>query len=138
MKSNEYLAAGNYSTSREELALLALSVEPKVRGRVAENPSCPTIALKALAEDEHPDVRSNVAGNPKATIAMLRQLAKDFCINVRYTLAEDHNFPRPLLKMLSRDDNPYVSMRAKQTMDRLKEEHSAERKSSCMQHRQAG
>jgi len=137
MRNTEYLAAGNHTTSRDDLALLAHSREPRVRGRVAENPSCPTTALQALAEDEHPDVRSNVAGNPKATFPMLRQLAKDFCLNVRYTLAEDHNLPRPLLKMLSRDDNPYVSMRAKRTLDRLKEERSANRKASCMQHRQA-
>jgi hypothetical protein len=137
MSNNEYLAAGNHTTSREDLAQLALSKEPKVRGRVAENPSCPTVALMVLAEDEHPDVRSNVAGNPKATFPMLRQLAKDFHLNVRYTLAEDHNLPRPLLKMLSRDDNPYVSARANQTLDRLKEEQSAKRKAAYLQRRQA-
>jgi hypothetical protein len=128
MSNIEYLAAGNQATSREHLAQLALSKEPKVRSRVAENPSCPTVALLALAEDDHPDVRSNVAGNPKATFAILRMLAKDFCLNVRYTLAEDHNLPRPLLRMLSRDDNPYVAERAKQTLNRLKEEQSARRK----------
>ncbi len=137
MSNQEYLAAGNQSTSREHLAQLALSKEPRVRGRVAENPSCPTVALRVLAEDEHPDVRSNVAGNPKATFAMLRQLAKDFCLNVRYTLAEDHYLPHPLLRMLSRDDNPYVSIRAKQTLDRLKEERSARRKLANLEGRQA-
>jgi hypothetical protein len=136
MSNQEYLAAGNHATSREDLLVLALSKEAKVRGRVAENPSCPTVALRVLAEDEHPDVRSNVAANPKATFAMLRQLAKDFCLNVRYTLAEDHSLPHPLLKMLSRDDNPYVSERAKQTMDRLKEERSR-RKAAGLQSRQA-
>ena len=100
MSNIEYLAAGNHTTSREDLALLALSKEAKIRGRVAENPSCPTIALRALVQDEHPEVRSNVAANPKATFQMMRQLAKDFSLNVRYTLAEDHNLPRPLLKML--------------------------------------
>jgi hypothetical protein len=132
MSNNEYLAAGNNTTSREDLAQLALSKEPKVRGRVAENPSCPTVALRVLAEDEHPDVRSNVALNPKATFPMLRRLAQDFSLNVRYTLAEDHNLPRPLLRMLSRDDNPYVSVRAKQTMDRLNEERSAKKKAAYM------
>jgi hypothetical protein len=126
----EYLAAGNNSTSREDLAQLALSKEPKVRGRVAENPSCPTVALMVLAEDEHPDVRSNVAGNPKATFKMLRRLAQDFCLNVRYTLAEDHSLPDPLLRMLSRDENPYVCERAKQTLSRLKEERQARRRAA--------
>ena len=141
MSIPEYLAAGNHTTSREDLARLALSKEPKVRGRVAENPSCPTVALMVLAEDEHPDVRSNVAGNPKATFKMLTRLAKDFCLNVRYTLAEDHSLPRPLLKMLSRDENPYVSQRARQTLDRLREERSARRKAAAVNmnetHRQA-
>ncbi|MBS2006108.1 MAG: hypothetical protein JST01_03655 [Cyanobacteria bacterium SZAS TMP-1] len=137
MSHSEYLAAGNHTTPREDLAKLALSKEVKVRERVAENPSCPTVALIALVEDEHPDVRSNVAGNPKATFAMLRLLAKDFCLNVRYTLAEDHNLPRPLLRMLSRDENPYVSLRAKQTLDRLKEEKSAKRKAAFTERKQA-
>jgi len=132
MSNIEYLAAGNLTTSREDLALLALNKEPKVRGRVAENPSCPTIALRVLAEDEHPDVRSNVAANPKATFQMLRQLAKDFSLNVRYALAEDPKLPRPLLRMLGRDENPYVSVRAKQTLDRVKEEQLAQRK--CCNH----
>jgi len=137
MSNNEILAAGNHTTPREHLAQLALSKEFRVRERVAENPSCPTVALVALAEDEHPDVRSNVAANPKATFNMLRMLAKDFCLNVRYTLAEDHNIPRPILRMLSRDDNPYVSSRAKQTLDRLKEEQSANRRARFLERKQA-
>jgi hypothetical protein len=68
---------------------------------------------------------------------MLRQLAKDFCLNVRYTLAEDHNLPHLLLKMLSRDDNPYVSVRAKQTLDRIKDERSAKRKAAYLRNNQA-
>jgi hypothetical protein len=117
--SADYLTAGSIYTSRNKLVALAQSQQPRVRGRVAENPSCPIFLLARLVYDLNPEVRLSVASNPKAPAIFLELLSEDDCPDVLLGLAEDPNLADALLEKLSRNENPYVSHRAKQTLKRL-------------------
>lgn len=114
----DYFAAGSLQASTKQLALLAQSEEPRVRGRVAENPNCPPGLLAWLAQDLSAEVRLSVAYNPNVPEILLEWLVKDESPDVLFELAENYNLARTLLVRLSQNDNPYVAWRAKQTLDR--------------------
>lgn len=117
----EYEAAGNISTSFNDLVILSQNEHPAVRSRVAENPSCPLYLLAFLVQDVSGEVRISVASNPKATRTLLEWLSHDSCPDVRFALGEDHNLPQEILEVLMRDENPYVAQRARNTMTRIQQ-----------------
>jgi len=124
MINRDQLYAGNPDTNLSLLNLLAYSVFPSIRSRVAENPSIPISLLAAFLWDREPEVRSSVANNPNVTMAMLNWLSNDESVDVRFALAEDPALPMALLRKLSFDCNAFVAERARMTMARLKKELS--------------
>jgi hypothetical protein len=87
---------------------------------MAEDPSLPQEILEKLASHPSPEVREAVTENPNLSVESLNLLAKDECVDVRYALAENHNMPSNILYLLIEDENPYVSQRAEQTLERLR------------------
>jgi hypothetical protein len=87
--------------------------------RIAENSSMPASMLDELARHNDPAVREAVADNINTPIDTLWMLAADPSVDVRYAIAENHNVPLAILSYLTDDDNPYVSCRARATLDRL-------------------
>jgi hypothetical protein len=120
----DMLYAGNPETSTSLLDLLAHSVHPTIRSRVAENPNIPVSLLAAFLWDREPEVRASVAANPNATMAMLRWLTNDECVDVRFALAEDPALPMALLQRLSSDSNVFVAERAQTTIAKMKREQT--------------
>ncbi len=59
--------------------------------------------------------------NPSGPEVFLQHLALDQSSDVRYALAENAAIPVEVLKVLSRDENPYVAHRADLTLNRLAE-----------------
>jgi hypothetical protein len=81
----------------------------------ANCPKAPPWLLNKLADSYWKEVRTAVANNPKALIYTLLKLSYDFDADVRYQLAENSNLPMQILKILERDENPFVSYRANLT-----------------------
>ena len=115
---NDYLLAGNARTSGKQLEVLAGSKSPRVRGRVGENPSCPTSVLKNLSGDADPDVRISVTQNPRLSHNLLKKLSGDDCLDVPFAMAENPNLPSSILQTLIKHTNPYISECAKKTLER--------------------
>lgn len=88
--------------------------------RMAEDASLPLEFLEKLANHSSSQVREAVSDNPGLSIDLLRQLAQDECADVRFAIAENHNAPSNVLYELCEDDNPYVSHRARTTIERLR------------------
>lgn len=88
--------------------------------RMAEDASLPLEILEKLSQHACSEVRQAVSDNPGLSIEILRNLAQDECIDVRFAIAENHNAPSNVLYELCEDENPYVSHRAKKTIDRLR------------------
>lgn len=116
-KFTDYLRAGREDCTAEELRELAGSQLHWVRLRVAENRNTPSDVLELLAGDPCADVRIAVALNPGASPQVIRKLAKDEDPNVRYGIAEDPHAPYAVLEMLTDDPCPYVSVRARKTIE---------------------
>lgn len=79
----------------------------------------PASMLDELARHNDPAVREAVADNINTPIDTLWMLAADPSADVRYAIAENHNVPLAILSYLTDDDNPYVSCRARATLERL-------------------
>ena len=86
---------------------------------IAENPNTNPHILNQLARHEEPEVRIGVADNPSTPFSTLLKLSGDESEDVRYAMAENHNLQGFLLARLQNDDNPYVSVRANKTLERL-------------------
>lgn len=94
MPVHEWLVRVAERTRAEEiLAILSISPIVEIRIAVADNRNTPEHILSLLAMDEDSDVR--------------------------YSMAENHNLDFELLQTLAEDHNPYVAMRARQTLDRV-------------------
>jgi len=116
---NKYIQAGDPSCSPQILAALARHKVDRIRLRVAENTSTPAEVLESLSADRNADVRIAVGVNPATPAYVSNRLACDQDLNVRFGLAEDISCPGALLEILSRDSNPYISCRARQTKQLL-------------------
>ena len=99
------------------LAWLAKFNCPQIQERVAEHPSTPRETLKELACSANPDVRAALADNIKTPSALLNKLALDESADVRYRLAENCNAPTGVLEFLCEDENPFVSSRARRSIE---------------------
>lgn len=88
--------------------------------RMAEDATLPLEILEKLAMHYSAEVREAVSDNPGLSTDILRLLAQDESVDVRYAIAENHNAPSNVLYELCEDDNPYVSHRAKKTIERLR------------------
>lgn len=113
-----YIQAGSSNASANLLAELATHRDPRIRMRVAENPTIPAELLKVLSNDENPDVRIAVALNPNSAFELKRKLAGDKDPTVRLGLAEDIACPEFILKKLAEneDEDPYVKYQAEKTL----------------------
>lgn len=121
--SLQYLLANDPMTPAQQLkSLAATSKCPMVLASIAANISTPHDTIKALAFHEDADVRIGVIDNPSVTSAILDELVHDPNDDVRYVLAENHNTPAHILFLLLDDENPYVSVRAENTIEHLKTE----------------
>lgn len=98
---------------------LAGSADKEVLERIAEHPRTSAFTLAELARSEHHEVRIAVAENANTPIDALSALARDEHVDVRYRLAESPHVCVSLLLHLEQDENPYVSMRAGITLQRL-------------------
>lgn len=87
--------------------------------RIAENSSMPASMLEQLAFHSNASVREAVADNSNTPMDALLTLVCDESSDVRYAMAENHNLPISLLTQLAEDENPYVSSRAKVTIERV-------------------
>jgi hypothetical protein len=114
-----YVKAGQETTNPQELRLLAESSLDRVRLRVAENPNSPRDVLAHLAKDPVSEIRAAVAVNPACPKKLRTNIAKDEDASVRWVIAEDPHTDPELLRELADDTNPYVSVRAKKTLDAL-------------------
>ncbi len=114
---HEYLRAGNTDASCDDLRALIRVESARVRRRVAENSRCPEELLKILASDRDQEVRIAVATNPVTPHWLVERLAADESIHVRFEMAEDPNLPGEIIEQLAQDENPYVSDRARRTLE---------------------
>lgn len=115
---SEYILAGSESAPESELKRLAHSQAVKVRRRVAENPHTPVLVLEILTRDVNVDVKVAVSENQSTPIRLLYLLAGESCADVRFAMAENTKLPEQVLFILARDENPYVSMMALDTLER--------------------
>lgn len=119
--SVQYLIAGDPQLTALLLNELSKSNDPAVRARIAENASTPTSVLLRLLEDENTDVRLSLSYNPSLPRMFLKQLATSDSADVRFGLAENPLLSPCILETLAADENPYVALRAEQTLSRLNE-----------------
>lgn len=85
---------------------------------MAESPTTSPKTLQALAFNPSIKVRQAVADNKKTPVPTLVMLALDDSIDVRYQLAENPNVPEDVLAILAEDENPYVALKAEETLGR--------------------
>lgn len=111
--------ATNDTTPSAILDWLSHVKDDCVRLRVAENKNTASETLAKLANDDSPEVREAVAESCNASRETVELLSRDECADVRYALAESPATPPEVLKILQEDDNPYVSHRAQQTIQRI-------------------
>ncbi len=90
---------------------------PKVRRKLAENPSTPEDVLFALAMDADPTVRGSLAKNRSVPLAILEQLVIDNDVSVRMKLAEESALPAHILRRLCEDFEPQVQIQAQATLE---------------------
>ncbi len=118
--------ATNDTTPPAILDFLAGVDDQVVRLRVAENNNTARETLEKLAKDACPEVRVAIAENvSEPDIANF--LSQDECADVRYALAENPETPQEILIRLEEDENPYVSHRAQQTIQRTEPIRSPEK-----------
>lgn len=110
--------ATNDTTPPGILDFLGSVADESVRLRVAENTHSPADTLNKLAQDECVEVRVAVAENGSTTAEIMSILGSDECADVRYAVAENPETPQEILIKLEEDDNPYVSHRAQQTIQK--------------------
>jgi hypothetical protein len=115
---SSYLLAGNPEISQEVLEQLSRSPHTKIRRRVAENASNSLSIAIQLLRDEAIEVRIALTENQELLPYIGLDLTRDVSSDVRFALAENFNAPFSVLEALSRDENPYVSTRALQTLER--------------------
>lgn len=120
-----YIAAGDNSIPLARLQCLVLHEDYRIRARVAENPRTPQEWLWDLASDDSPVVRIAVAENPGTPLALRETLAQNDHVDVRFAIAENANTLPHLLRILLRDENPYIADRATQTLHRVAKEQLA-------------
>lgn len=119
--SVQYLIAGDTQLTALLLNELSKSRDAAVRARVAENVATPTSVLLRLLEDEDAYVRLSLSYNPSLPRMFLQQLATSDSVDVRYGLAENALLSPCILETLAGDENPYVALRAEETLSRLNE-----------------
>jgi len=114
---SSYLLAGNPEISTEVIEQLSHSPKSCIRRRVAENVRPLAIAIELL-RDEDVEVRIALTENSDLLPYIGLDLAHDRSSDVRFALAENPHAPLTVLEVLLQDENPYVSARAEQTLER--------------------
>lgn len=61
--------------------------------------------------------KTGVADNPHTSKNTLLMLAADEDAEVRYAMAENFNMAKEVLEILSQDENPFVHVRAQETLN---------------------
>lgn len=84
--------------------------------RIAENPKTREHTLLELACDPDPEVRAAVLENANTPMTAIWQLSADPSDDVRYRQAEVLTTPLRILVRHLKDENPYISARARQTL----------------------
>lgn len=113
------IIASNPETPSDMLEFLAGVSPPRVLVRIAENTNTASNTLGKLALSEDSEVRMAVAENHNSPQSCLELLVDDPSVDVRYRLAENPNAPITLLYKALKDENPYVSCRARKTLARI-------------------
>lgn len=106
-------------TPAEILHDLCNQAPEEVLERIAEHPNVKLETLAMLARHPCPSVRAAVGENPLSPHEIVSTLIDDECADVRYSLAENCNLSPDHLLTLCSDENPYVSWRARRTLQRL-------------------
>lgn len=114
-----WLVAMSPQTHPRVLAALAREAAAALLQRIAENPRTPPEVLAELAEHHEAEVRVAVAENRNTSQETAWRLVRDENLDVRYILAESYHLPKEMLELLADDDNPYVAVRARKTLNRL-------------------
>ncbi len=115
----KFMMASNPNTTAELLDFLSFVSDEAALVRVAENPNADRDTLSRLAFHHDPEVRAAVADNINTPDTCFKRLALDESVDVRYRLAENPYAPLSSLYTVLKDENPYVSQRAKKTLSRL-------------------
>lgn len=113
------MIASNPETPADMLEFLTHVSPVDVLVRVAENQNACSQTLTRLAMHEDFEVRMAVAENPNCPSICLEMLIDDRCADVRFRLAENPNAPISVLYKALKDENPYVSHRARKTLARI-------------------
>ena len=113
------LVASNPESPSDMLDYLTHVSPIGVLVRVAENPNTSSQTLSRLAQHEDSEVRMAVAENANCPALCMEKLAEDPCSDVRYRLAENPHAPLTVLYKALKDENPYVSQRARKTLARI-------------------
>ncbi len=113
------MIASNPETPADMLEYLTHVSPVGVIVRVAENPNTASYTLSRLAQHEDSEVRCAVAENTNCPSNCVEDLAGDECSDVRYLLAENPHAPLSVLYRALKDENPYVSHRARKTLARI-------------------
>ncbi|MBX9695953.1 MAG: hypothetical protein K2Z81_26440 [Cyanobacteria bacterium] len=113
------LSLGAGIMSPKVMALMARHSSPSIRLKVAENSQTPVDLLRKLARDADPEVRIAAGQNDNLPECDLMMLSEDDSVDVRYALASDPLIPQLALENLTEDSNPYVAVRAAETLRAL-------------------
>ncbi len=113
------LSVGAGVMSAKVMAFMARHTNSSIRLTLAENPQTPVDLLRRLARDADPEVRIAAGQNDNLPESDLLMLAEDDSVDVRYALASDPLIPQTALESLTEDANPYVAVRAAETLRAL-------------------
>lgn len=80
----------------------------------------PVSLLRQLLQCCDTDMLIDIAEDPKSCPEILFCLAQFQNVDLRFAMAENHNLDFNVLSLLAHDENPYVSVRAQHTIDRVK------------------
>ncbi|MBZ0188755.1 MAG: hypothetical protein K8F91_21100 [Candidatus Obscuribacterales bacterium] len=121
-KQSKSLAAELVKSPRilaSDLSRLSNSTDRSLLERIAEHPRTSPYTLSRLCMNQYKEVRQAVADNHATPYSAQLSLSQDRDPDVRYVLAENHHVCVNILEVLSVDENPFVSMRASRTLERL-------------------
>ncbi len=125
VQTNDRILATSLQTTCDVLEALSRTACAQVVELIASNTNCSAILLDTLAKHSSTQVKIAVSENPNTDIETLLELAFHEDSDLRYAMAENPLMPIDILKILSEDENPYVSCRAVSTQERLEASSNA-------------
>jgi len=115
--TNQDCIAANQLIALVLLEKMATATSHKTLEFMAANKATPEKMLRHLSSHNSCDVRQAVAENSATPLAVLLDMAHQPDADLRFSMAENPNLPDQVLELLCEDDNPYVSCKARESLE---------------------